>query len=98
MELDLSLQRQVRQHLDRAIGDRGQLAVLQLRLAAPREIEELANDRGHARRLLGDHTRAVAILVARPLGGRDHLGVTGDDVERRAQLVGQARRQLPDGG
>ena len=75
-----------------------QIAGARVGRAAPREVEELADDLGHARRLLDDDARAVdaprrrlaspaAIILAR----------AGDHVERRAELVRDARGELADG-
>ena len=59
------------------------------------KIEELADDFGDPVDLFDDGPAAVGCLGAADLAARDHLGAPGDHVERRPQLMGDARGQRP---
>src|SRR5207247_3031973 len=83
---------------DRAAGERAEVAETGLRSLTAGEVEELADDGRHARRLLQDDARVVRALAPAALGGGDPAGPAGDDVERRAELVRDAGREPPDGG
>lgn len=64
--------------------------------APPREVEQRAHQLGHRLGAVGDDSRAVARVGELPVG--DHPRAHQHHVHRRAQLVGDARGQLADGG
>ena len=70
--------------------------VASLKRLATREVEQPADDGGHLARLFLDDASVVLDVVGRRLVHLDHHGAARNHVERRAELVADARRDLGD--
>ena len=84
--------------LDRVRGDEVEADVLRLgrRLVAPRELDQLGDQRRHLRQLLGDVAQqCLPVRGGHGLVAREHLDVRAQAGQRRAQLVRRVGDELP---
>ena len=86
-----------REQIDRPGRERAQVGEAELGSMSPGEIQELADDDDHAGGLLLDETRVLDRRPPGPLRRDDLAGTVGDHVERRAELMRDARREPADG-
>ena len=71
---------------------------LNLQLSEPHRIEQGPDDVRHPIDLLDDPFEILAAGMTLGERRQDHLGAPGDDVQRRADLVRDARGELPGHG
>ena len=84
------------EHVDRLADDAPQVERRLARRARPGEIEKLTDDPGHLVGLELDGRGTLDDLLRIELAGADQPRPAGDDVQRRAEFMGDARGQAAD--